>query len=84
MKHANETTTALQKILKMQCEICKALGHTLRLAIVDKLANKETAAADLLSEMGISKVNLSKHMALLIHAGIVEARRDGRNIFYRQ
>jgi DNA-binding transcriptional ArsR family regulator len=83
MKHINETNTALQKIFKMQCEICKALGHIHRLAIVNQLDNKEKAAADLIAEMGISKVNLSKHMALLTHAGIVETRREGRSIYYR-
>jgi ArsR family transcriptional regulator, virulence genes transcriptional regulator len=74
---------ALQKIFEMQCEICKALGHPLRLAIVDQLNHGEAAAADLISELKISKANLSKHIALLVHGGIVESRREGRQIFYR-
>ena len=74
---------ALQKIFQMQCEICKALGHPARLAIVDRLNSDETPAADLISDLGTSKANLSKHMKLLTHAGIVESRRDGRQIFYR-
>jgi DNA-binding transcriptional ArsR family regulator len=75
--------TALQKIFEMQCEICKALGHPVRLAIVDRLNGEETSAAVLIEELGISKVNLSKHMTLLGHAGIIEARREGRQIYYR-
>ena len=67
----------------MQCQICKALGHPLRMAIVDQLSGSEIAAADLIADLGISKANLSKHMALLIHGGIVESRRDGRQIHYR-
>ena len=78
-----ENKKALQKIFEMQCEICKALGHPLRLAIVDRLSNSETAAADLIAEMGLSKANLSKHMGLLAHGGIVESRREGRQIYYR-
>ena len=74
---------ALQKIFQMQCEICKALGNPMRLAIVDRLNQDETAAGRLLTDLGTSKANLSKHMTLLIHAGIVESRRDGRQIFYR-
>jgi len=73
----------LQKIFEMQCEICKALAHPLRLAIVDRLKNREAAAADLIDELEVSKANLSKHMALLTHGGIVESRREGRQIFYR-
>jgi len=82
MKHSEELAMR-QKIFEMQCEICKALGHPVRLAIVDRLDEREIAAADLLEELKISKANLSKHMTLLVHAGIVEHRREGRNIFYR-
>lgn len=74
---------ALQKIFQMQCEICKALGHPLRLAIVDRLDAGETSASDLIADLEISKANLSKHMSLLAHGGIVESRREGRQIFYR-
>jgi ArsR family transcriptional regulator, virulence genes transcriptional regulator len=74
---------AMQKIFQMQCEICKALGHPVRLAIVDRLNHDETSAADLIADLGTSKANLSKHMMLLAHAGIVESRRDGRQLFYR-
>ncbi len=83
MKRSDENKRLLNKIFEMQCDICKALGHPLRLAIVDKLKNEETSAADLIAELELSKANLSKHMAMLTHGGIVEARREGRQIFYR-
>jgi ArsR family transcriptional regulator, virulence genes transcriptional regulator len=83
MKRSEENKKLLQKIFEMQCEICKALGHPLRLAIVDRLHGGETSAADLIAELEISKASLSKHMALLAHGGIVETRREGRQIFYR-
>jgi ArsR family transcriptional regulator, virulence genes transcriptional regulator len=74
---------ALMKIFQMQCDICKALGHPARLAIVDRLSHREAGAGDLMSELGTSKANLSKHMSILIHAGIAESRREGRQIFYK-
>jgi len=83
MKRSDENKKLLQKIFEMQCEICKALGHPLRLAIVDRLKDEETSASDLIAELGLSKANLSKHMALLTHGGIVESRREGRLVFYR-
>jgi DNA-binding transcriptional ArsR family regulator len=83
MKQSEMDKTARQKIFQMQCEICRALGHPLRMAIVDQLKDQETAAADLIEDLEISKANLSKHMSLLIQGGIVESRRDGRQIFYR-
>jgi ArsR family transcriptional regulator, virulence genes transcriptional regulator len=74
---------ALQKIFEMQCEICKALGHPLRLAIVNRLRDQDTSATDLIEELEISKANLSKHMALLTRSGIVDSRREGRQLYYR-
>jgi len=78
-----EDKKTARRIFEMQCEICKALAHPLRLAIVDRLSGREAAAADLIAGLEISKANLSKHMSLLVHSGIVEPRRDGRQIFYR-
>lgn len=74
---------ALQRILQLQCEICQALANPFRLAIVGHLKDRELGAADLIAELGISKVNLSKHMTVLSRVGVVESRREGRNIHYR-
>jgi ArsR family transcriptional regulator len=82
MKHLGMDKKLLQKVYQMQCEICRSLSHPLRLAIVNRLDRGDTAAADLIADLGASKANLSKHMAFLTHAGIVESRREGRNVFY--
>lgn len=82
MKLLRKEQTAMQKIFQMQCEICKALAHPQRLAIVERLKTGETAASDLITDLGISKANLSKHISLLARNGIVESRRHGRQLFY--
>ena len=83
MKLSSSDKLTHQKIFEMQCEICKSLGHPLRLQIVDLLNQGEYSASGLLTAIGISKGSLSKHMSLLLHSGIVESRRQGRRIFYR-
>ena len=82
MKLSEIDKNALEKIFEMQCEICKALAHPLRLAIVNRLNAGETAASDLITDLGISKANLSKHISLLVRNGIVESPRHGRQLFY--
>jgi ArsR family transcriptional regulator len=79
MKHDE----AMRRVLAMQCEICKAMSHPLRLEIVELLSRKEIAAASLLAALETSKANLSKHMSQLIQSGIAEQRREGRQVFYR-
>jgi DNA-binding transcriptional ArsR family regulator len=74
---------AARKIFEMQCQICKAMAHPARLEIVELLYRQEMSAAALLQALGTSKANLSKHMALLMQAGIVDATRDGRQVSYR-
>ncbi len=72
-----------RKIFEMQCEICKAMAHPVRLEIVDLLNKRQMSAATLLKELQTSKANLSKHMSMLMQVGIVEATRDGRQVSYR-
>jgi ArsR family transcriptional regulator len=72
-----------RKIFEMQCEICKAVAHPLRLEIVEHLSKREMGAGALLQALETSKANLSKHMTQLIHAGVVDQRRDGRRVCYR-
>ena len=83
MKPLKNDKTVHQKIFQMQCEICKSLGHPIRLQIVDLLNRGESSASDLITAIGISKGSLSKHMSLLSHGGIVDSRREGRQVIYR-
>jgi ArsR family transcriptional regulator len=72
-----------RKIFEMQCQICKAMAHPVRLEIVELLHGREMSAAALLEALETSKANLSKNMAMLVQAGIVDATRDGRQVSYR-
>jgi ArsR family transcriptional regulator len=73
----------LKKIFEMQCQICKSMSHPIRLEIVDLLSRQEMAASALLEALETSKANLSKHVNQLIAAGIVEQRKEGRQVYYR-
>jgi DNA-binding transcriptional ArsR family regulator len=74
---------AARKIFEMQCQICKAMAHPARLEIVELLHQREMSAAAMIEALETSKANLSKNMALLMQAGIVDATRDGRQVSYR-
>jgi DNA-binding transcriptional ArsR family regulator len=74
---------AARKIFEMQCQICKAMAHPVRLEIVELLHRQEMSAAALLQALETSKANLSKNMAMLMQAGIVDAIRNGRQVSYR-
>jgi ArsR family transcriptional regulator len=67
----------------MQAEIAKVLANPVRLRILSIIGEREVAYGALLDDLGISKANLSQHLAILRKAGVVSARRDGAYGFYR-
>jgi ArsR family transcriptional regulator len=69
------------RVYEMQVRICKAFANPARLRVLDLLANRERAVSDLQRQLGISKANLSQHLAVLKAAGVVATRRDGKQIY---
>lgn len=61
----------------------KLLANEKRLEILNNIKYEEKRVDELVKILGVSKANVSQHLALLRHAGIVETRRDGQNIYYR-
>lgn len=85
MEHNSRTTRVeeAEAIYRLQAQICRVLGHPRRIQILDLLGDGERSNSDLLRLLGISKVNLSQHLALMRHIGLVESRQQGRETFHR-
>lgn len=74
----------MSNLFERHADICKTFSHPKRLEIINLLRDKaEFSAGQILEKVGISKANLSQHMAVLVQKGVVKSRRDGTNIFYR-
>jgi ArsR family transcriptional regulator len=78
-----ELVENLEKVYRLRAGICRALGHPVRLAILDLLVGGEKSNAELLATLGVSKVNLSQHLAVMKNAGLVETRQHGREASHR-
>ena len=63
--------------------IARALGHPLRLEILEHLAQGERGVEALATRVGLSVANASQHLQQLKRAGLVASRRDGKFILYR-
>ncbi len=61
----------------------KALSDEGRLSLLSALQGGERSVGELARATGRSQPNVSQHLASLLHAGLVEARRDGTRAFYR-
>jgi len=72
-----------KEIYELHASICQTLSNPKRLEILNTLRKKEMPVKKLIEVTGLSKANLSQHLALLRQKKIVLARRDGVNIYYR-
>ena len=66
----------------MNILIFKALGNETRLKIVQTLIIKEHNVTDLTRISGKDQTTVSRHLATLSNAKIINQKRIGRNIFY--
>ncbi len=62
--------------------LLRSLGNEQRLMVLCHLVEGEQGVGVLLSRMSLSQSALSQHLAVLREAGLVQARRDGLQVFY--
>lgn len=68
------------ELYERQATICKAFANPTRLHLIDLLGKGECWASELQKGLGISKANLSQHLAILKSAGVVATRREGKQL----
>ncbi len=67
-----------------RAKVLKALAHPARLKLVDVLAeHDEVCVCDLTAAIGMDMSTVSRHLAQLKNAGIVESDKRGQMVFYR-
>jgi DNA-binding transcriptional ArsR family regulator len=67
-------------IYQRQSQICKAFANPVRIQILEMLGQRERYVSELLEELGISKPNLSQHLAILRNSGVVTTSRVGKQL----
>ncbi|MDA8431568.1 MAG: metalloregulator ArsR/SmtB family transcription factor [Nitrospiraceae bacterium] len=70
-------------LFELQSEVCKTLASPKRLEIINSLKDGEKTVGELVDILGVPKANVSQHLAVMRHKGILKSRRDGVNIYYR-
>lgn len=72
-----------QRLYEMKAEIIKAVAHPIRLAIIDRLRKGEECVCNLAEQVGAERSNVSRHLALMVKAGVLTSRKEGLMVFYR-
>ncbi|HEY2372936.1 MAG TPA: metalloregulator ArsR/SmtB family transcription factor [Gaiellaceae bacterium] len=61
----------------------RALAEPTRIKLLDRLRAGEATVLELTELVGTTQQNVSKHLVLLQHAGIVARRKQGNFAYYR-
>ena len=72
-----------QGLYKAKAKVIKALAHPTRLWIVETLADGEHCVCEFADAIDVDFSTVSKHLAVLKQAGIVNDDKRGKQVFYR-
>jgi DNA-binding transcriptional ArsR family regulator len=70
-------------LFEKQAEIAKAIAHPLRIAILDFLKDKEQCVCDIAAHIGSEQSNVSRHLSVMVNAGVLEYRKEGLKVIYK-
>ncbi|MDD5656638.1 MAG: metalloregulator ArsR/SmtB family transcription factor [Elusimicrobia bacterium] len=69
-------------VFKIKADFLKALAHPVRLALIERLKEREASVGQLVALLRVEQSSISKHLGILRLAGILSARQEGVAVFY--
>jgi DNA-binding transcriptional ArsR family regulator len=72
-----------QLLFEKQAEVVKAIAHPLRIAILDFLKDGPRCVCDIAAHTGSERSNVSRHLSVMVAAGVLDCHKDGLKVFYR-
>jgi ArsR family transcriptional regulator len=70
-------------LFQKQAEVIKATAHPLRIAILDFLHDGPQCVCDIAEHVGSERSNVSRHLSVMVSAGVLESEKDGLKVMYR-
>lgn len=80
---ATPVKPASPEVVKRRANVLKAMGHPSRVRILELLAHGEVCVCEITPVVGSDMSTVSRHLAVLRNAGIIEDEKRGLNVFYR-
>ena len=71
-----------REVYELKASILQAIAHPLRLAVLDVLSKGEVCVCDIAERVGAKRSNVSRHLAVMLSAGILASRKEGLQVFY--
>ena len=74
--------TKSRELYRLKAELVQAAAHPLRLAIIDQLHDGEQCVGALAEALGSERSNVSRHLGVMVKAGLLASRKGGLKVFY--
>ncbi len=72
-----------EKVVELIAYRFRVIGEPTRIRLLEHLHEGETSVQELVERIGGTQQNISKHLAVLLQAGIVGRRKAGVFVYYR-
>jgi ArsR family transcriptional regulator len=72
-----------KEVFELQSQLCQAMSNGVRLQIVHTLREGPLNVTSLAKVIGVNQANLSRHLAVLRHIGLVSVQRQGQENIYQ-
>ncbi len=70
-------------IYQLHADACKALGHAIRIEIIDLLSESELGFSEIAEKTGVAQSSLSQHLSMMMEKGILTQRKEGLNTYFK-
>lgn len=70
-------------VFESHANLLQSLAHPKRLEILNLIAQKSLTVTEIYSMLDLPQANISQHLIKLRQAGVVTAKRNGKEIYYR-
>src|SRR3954469_5910980 len=72
----------MPEIPRIKAEFFKALGHPLRIRVLELLVDGDRTVSELQDALAVEQSSLSQQLGVLRRAGFVDSRREGSRVTY--
>ena len=71
-----------KQMFKLMADVLAAAGQPVRLAVLDFLKDGEKCVCDIADYVEAERSNVSRHLSVMLNAGLVTQRKDGLKMMY--
>jgi DNA-binding transcriptional ArsR family regulator len=71
-----------KRLYELKAGVIQAVAQPVRLAIIEFLRDGEQCVCDIAAHVGAERSNVSRHLSLMLKAGVLESRKDGLRMMY--